>query len=251
MNKPETTYADWTLDKALEYDKMAMAIDSLGAYMQLAGDIEFAKTNYAGAYEWYCRANSTDVASAETYFSAAKARELMGGDAADMVALMDSCIARLPQPISANDAPYLLERAQYKMDAKQYRAAVSDYNSYYDAVGGRVNDVFYYYREQAALNARQYQTALDDIAKAIELNPSDSSYRVEQAVVNLRVGRYEEASTMLQSVLKNDPNYAEGYRLLGIAQVQLKQNAKACENFHKAKELGDEAADGLIAKHCK
>jgi cytochrome c-type biogenesis protein CcmH/NrfG len=56
---------------------------------------------------------------------------------------------------------------------------------------------------------------------------------------------------MLQSVLKNDPNYAEGYRLLGIAQVQLKQNAKACENFHKAKELGDEAADGLIAKHCK
>ena len=33
---------------------------------------------------------------------------------------------------------------------------------------------FYYYREQAALKARQYQRALDDIVKAIELSPKGS-----------------------------------------------------------------------------
>ena len=45
------------------------------------------------------------------------------------------------------------------------------------AVNGKVNDMFYYYREQAALKAKQYQRALDDMAKAIELNPEDLTYR--------------------------------------------------------------------------
>jgi tetratricopeptide (TPR) repeat protein len=251
LDKPENTYADWTLDKAMEYDNMALAIDSLPAYMQLAGDIEFARADYAKAFGWYNRVNSTDLVSPATYFSAAKAKELMGGTPEEVVALMDSCIAKLPQPIGAGNAPYLLERAKAYENAKQYRAAVSDYNSYYDAMNGRVNDLFYYYREQAALNARQYQTAIDDIARAIELNPTDKSYRIEQAAVNIRVGRYEEAQTMLQNILKEMPEYGEGYRLLGICQVQLKQSAKACESFHKAKELGDEAADGLIKKYCE
>ena len=51
-----------------------------------------------------------------------------------------------------------------------------------------MNDVFYYYREQAALKARQFQRAFDDIVKAIEMNPTDLTYQAEHAVVNLRVG---------------------------------------------------------------
>ena len=78
-----------------------------------------------------------------------------------------------------------------------------DYDAYFKAVNGQVNDMFYYYREQAALKARQYQRALDDIAKAIELNPKDLTYKAEQAVVNLRVGRYEEAVQILNNILIN------------------------------------------------
>jgi tetratricopeptide (TPR) repeat protein len=137
------------------------------------------------------------------------------------------------------------------MKAKQYRAAVADYNTYYDAMNGRVNDIFYYYREQAALNARQYQTAIDDIAKAIEINPTDQTYRIEQAAVNLRVGRYEEARDMFEKILAEMPDYAEGYRLLGVAQIQLKQTEKACANFQKAKELGDDLAQSLLDRYCK
>ena len=96
--------------------------------------------------------------------------------------------------------------------------------------------MFYYYREQAALKARQYQRALDDIAKAIELNPKDLTYKAEQAVVNLRVGRYEEAVQILNNILKEDPKYAEAYRLLGLCQIQLKKTDEACGNFNKAKE---------------
>ena len=113
---------------------------------------------------------------------------------------MDSCIARCPQPVTSAFAPYLLERAQMNLNANQARNAMLDYDAYFKAVNGQVNDMFYYYREQAALKARQYQRALDDIAKAIELNPKDLTYKAEQAVVNLRVGRYEEAVQILNNI---------------------------------------------------
>lgn len=137
------------------------------------------------------------------------------------------------------------------MNAGQARNAMLDYDAYYNAVNGKVNDMFYYYREQAALKAKQYQRALDDMAKAIELNPEDLTYRAELAVVNLRVGRYEEALNVLKVALEKDPQYAEGYRLMGIAQLQMKKDKEACASFAKAKELGDPNVDALIEKHCK
>lgn len=250
LSKPEKTYKDWTYDKALQNVRSAQAIDAIPVYIQLEGDILFAKQDYAGAFAAYEKVNQTNLSSPATYFSAAKAKELANADPKEVLTLLDSCIAHC-KPMTAEYAPYLLERAQMYMNAGQPRLAIVDYDAYYDAVHGEVNDVFYYYREQAAFKAKQFQRALDDIAKAIELNPKDLTYRAEQAVINLRVGRTEEAMKILKETLTIDPKYAEVYRLLGVCQLQLKQNADACASFAKAKELGDPNVDELIKKHCK
>ncbi len=251
LSKPEKTYKDWTYDTALKNVRQAFAIDPLPIYVQLEGDILFAQQDYAGALAAYEKVNASNMASAGTFFSAAKTKELLKAEPKEILVLMDSCISRCPQPITADFAPYLLERAQINMNAGQPRKAMLDYDAYFKAVNGQVNDVFYYYREQAALKARQYQRALDDIAKAVELNPADLTYQAENAVVNLRVGRYEKAIEILNGILKNDPKYGEAYRLLGLCQVQLKKADEACANFKKAKELGDPNVDELIKKYCK
>ena len=251
LSKPEKTYKDWTYDTALKNVRQAIAIDPLPIYVQLEGDILFARQDYAGALAAYEKVNASNMASAATFFSTAKTKELMKAEPKEVLALMDSCIARCPQPITADFAPYLLERAQINMNAGEPRNAMLDYDAYFKAVNGQVNDVFYYYREQAALKARQYQRALDDIAKAVELNPADLTYQAEHAVVNLRVGRYEEAIQILNGILKADPKYGEAYRLLGLCQIQLKKTDEACGNFKKAKELGDPNVDELIKKYCK
>ncbi|WP_303028313.1 serine protease [Bacteroides acidifaciens] len=251
LSKPEKTYKDWTYDTALKNVRQAFAIDPLPIYVQLEGDILFAQQDYAGALSAYEKVNASNMASAGTFFSAAKTKELLKAEPKEILVLMDSCISRCPQPITADFAPYLLERAQINMNAGQPRKAMLDYDAYFNAVNGQVNDVFYYYREQAALKARQYQRALDDIAKAVELNPADLTYQAENAVVNLRVGRYEKAIEILNGILKNDPKYGEAYRLLGLCQVQLKKADEACANFKKAKELGDSNVDELIKKYCK
>lgn len=250
LNKPEKTYKDWTFDKALEYVRQASALDPMPIYTQLEGDILFAKQDYPGALASYEKVNASNLASAATFFSAAKTKQLMKTDQKEVLALMDSCIARC-QPMTADLAPYLLERAQMLMDNEQYNPAILDYDAYYKAVNGQVNDVFYSYREQAAFKGKRYQIALSDIAKAIELAPKDLTYRAEQAVINLRVGRTDEAVKVLNDALTIDPKFAELYRLLGLCQIQQKKNSEACANFAKAKELGHPDVEELIKKYCK
>lgn len=251
LGNPEKPYKDWSYDKALEEIRKAIAVQELPVYVQIEGDILFAKQDYPAALACYEKVNRSNLASEATFFSAAKTKELMKAPAEEVLALMDSCMARFSEPYTNEAAPYLLERAQARMNAGQARGAMQDYDAYYKTVNGRVNDVFYYYREQAALKAKQFQRALNDMEKAIELSPKDLTYRAELAVVNIRVGRNEEALKVLQDALAIDSKYAEAYRLMGIAQLQMKKDGEACESFAKAKELGDPNVDELIKKHCK
>ena len=251
LGNPEKPYKDWSYDKAVDEIRKAIAVQELPVYVQTEGDILFAKQDYAAALACYEKVNQSDIASAATFFSAAKTKELMKAPAEEVLALMDSCVVRFTEPYTEEAAPYLLERAQARMNANQARAAMLDYDAYYKAVNGKVNDVFYYYREQAALKAKQFQRALNDMEKAIELSPKDLTYRAELAVVNIRVGRNEEALKVLQDALAIDSKYAEAYRLMGIAQLQMKKKQEACQSFAKAKELGDPNVDVLIEKHCK
>jgi tetratricopeptide (TPR) repeat protein len=250
LSAPEKVYKDWTWDRALAEVRSALRVQVLPVYSQLEGDILFAKQDYAGAFAVYEKINGTDLVSPATFYSAAKAKELMGGTPQEVIVFLDSCIARCPRPILPDVAPYLLERAQMQMNAEQYREALADYDTYFDAVKGSVNDLFYYYRGTAATQARQFQRALDDLTKAIELAPQEMLYRAELGALNIRVGRSDQAALLFEEALKIDPQYAEGYRLLGLAQFQLKKNAEACASWAKAKELGDPNVDELIQKHC-
>ena len=251
LSNPEKPYKDWSYDRAADEIRKAIALQELPVYVQVEGDILFAKQDYPAALACYEKVNQSDLASAATFFSAAKTKELMKAPAEEVLALMDSCMTHFNEPYTEEAAPYLLERAQARMNANQARAAMLDYDAYYKTVNGKVNDVFYYYREQAALKAKQFQRALNDLEKAIELNPKDLTYRAELAVVNIRVGRNEEALKILQDALAIDPKYAEAYRLMGIAQLQMKKKQEACQSFAKAKDLGDPNVDELIEKHCK
>ena len=123
LSKPEKTYKDWTFDKALEYVRQALAIDPMPIYMQLEGDILFAKQDYPAALASYEKVNASNLASAATFFSAAKTKQLIKAAPKEIIALMDSCIARC-QPMTADLAPYLLERAQMLMEDGQYRPAM-------------------------------------------------------------------------------------------------------------------------------
>lgn len=245
-------YSDWSYEKALSVIHEAIQTDNQPIYVQLEGDILFAMKQYPEAYTAYEKVNQSEIASPATFYSAAKTKQLIEGtDMNEVVALMDSAVSRFTKPYTSEAAPYFYERGDIKAQMGKFRDAVVDYDTFYDAIGGRVTAAFYLQREQAEVQCKMYQQAINDINKAVEMAPEDVAMWVEKGSVHLRVGQHTEAVEALNKAISLDPKAAAAYRMLGYCQVQMKQNKEACANFAKAKELGDEVVDGLMQKYCK
>ena len=252
LQEGQEAYKEWSYDKALELIRKAVQLSAQPVHIQLEGDILFAQGNYAEAFEAYNKVNQTSFASAASFYSASKAKQLTeGSDMNEVLALMDGAIEKLNKPYFSDAAPYFYERAELRAQAGKFREAVMDYNTFFDAVGGDVTALFYFQREQAEMQCRMYQQALNDINKAVEMEPEDVDFLVEKGSVHLRVNQLDEAIATFQKAISMNDQYAAAYRMLGYCQAMQKKNKEACANFAKAKELGDTVVDQLIEKYCK
>ncbi len=192
------------------------------------------------------------MASAASFYSAAKAKELTEGvDKKEVVALLDSAVARYNKPYGQDVAPYLYERGRVKSDMKDARGAVTDYNDFYDAMMGQVSAEFYIIRSQEEVQCRMYQQAINDVNKAVEIDPRNVEYWVEKGGVHLRVNQLDDAEKALRQAVSIDPENAPAYRMLGFCMIQMKKKNEGVKLLQKAKDLGDEVADGLIQKYGK
>ena len=252
LEEGQEVYKEWSYEKALELIRKAVKSSAQPIHIQLEGDILFAQGNYADAFEAYNKVNQTSFASAATFYSASKAKQLTeGSNMNEVLALMDSAIVKLSKPYFGEAAPYFYERAELRAQAGKFREAVMDYNTFFEAVSGDVTALFYFQREQAEMQCRMYQQALNDINKAVEMSPEDVDFLVEKGSVHLRVNQLDEAIATLQKAISMNDQYAAAYRMLGYCQALQNKNKEACANFAKAKELGDTVVDQLIEKYCK
>lgn len=243
--------ANWTLERAEAEAQKAYELSPGPLYLMQRGYCRFAQKNYAGAYECFEAASANaSFASPETFFTAARALELSGGDSLRVLALLDSCVARLPQPLSARDAQYVLERVARQLKAQRYREAVAGYNEYEKAIGPRnLTGQFYFLRSQAEMEAHMYQQALDDIRTAIAVTEQPLAYRLEEAFILLRVGEFEAAAEAAEKLLADLPESPDCYRVMGIAHGELGHKAKAKQYLERAAALGDEVAPTFIQKY--
>ena len=148
-------------------------------------------------------------------------------------------------------APYILERIDWRLKLMQYEQAVADYDLYYKVVGGRVDDSFYYLREQAKFRQGDLDGALQDIQQAMSINAQSPMYQAEEASIYIRQEKYEEALQSIDKALALAPDFAACYRLRGVCYVRTGKKDAACEALNKAKELGDPVAEKLIKENCQ
>ena len=138
-----------------------------------------------------------------------------------------------------------------KVEAGKFREAVADYNEYEKLVLGKASAEFFYVREQAEMQCRLYQQALDDIEKAVEMDPKQVLYIVEQVALYTRFSQFDKAVEAARKGIALAPDNADLYRMLGFGQIQLKQKEEGKKNLLKAKELGDPNAQTLLDKYAK
>lgn len=241
-------YAGWNLDKALSEIQTANSINSQPTYRQLEANILYAQKKYDEAYHIFNELTNTSLRNAEVFYSAAKCKEMLK-DTTSMLALLDSTLNMFSKPYLKEAAPYLWARAEARSNAGKYRDAISDMNEYEELMQATVNDNFYYVRHQTDIKGRLYQQALNDINRAIQMNPQETLYYAEKASLEIRVGKYDDAILTAQDCINLDASNSDGYLFLGLAQCLKGQKAEGIKNLQKAKELGDTQADALIEKY--
>ncbi|MBQ6379361.1 MAG: serine protease [Prevotella sp.] len=244
----DKSYEAWTLDKALAEIQAASAINPLPTYRQLEANILFSQKKYDEACQVFTSLTGTDLRSAEVFFGAAKCKEMLR-DTTAALALMDSTLATFSRPYLKEAAPYLWARAEMRRDAGRYRDAVADMNDYEALMAANVNNNFYYVRHQTEIQGHLYQQALNDIGRAIQMNPQETLYYAEKASLEVRVGLYDEAIATASECIAIDAANSDGYLFLGLAQCLKGDKAEGIANLQKAKELGDPQAEALIGKY--
>ena len=241
-------YDSWSLDKALSEIRQSIAISPLPSYQQLEAEILFAQKEYDAAYDIFIRLSQSSMRNAEIFYSAAKCKALQR-DTTAMLSLLDSCINTFSKPYFKEAAPYLWERAEARRDAGRYRDAIADMNEYEKLMSAEINESFYYIRHQTHIQARLYQQALNDINRAIQMNPQEILYYAEKSSLEIRVGMYDQAIQTADECIKLDSNNSDGYLFKGLAQCLKGDKAEGIKNLTKAKDLGDTQADALIEKY--
>ena len=250
MTHPEIDYAPWTLDASLEEARKAYASEAQPIYMQQQAYVLYAQQHYAEASAVYDQLFATSLRSPELFYEASRCKQ-MARDTVGQLALLDSCVAQFSRPYLKDAAPYLLARSQVLAESGQYRAAVADLNDYEQLMAAQVNAQFYYLRFQYEVNGRLFQQALNDINKAITMEPQNAGFLAEKASLEVRVGLYDDAVATAQEVIRIAPDNSDGYLFLGVSQCLKGQKAEGVKNLQKAQELGDPQAAELIEKYSK
>lgn len=239
-------YKEWTLAKALEEATTAYQIKPDPAYKHQQAQIIYAQGQYQKAYDMFKELTKTSLNNGELWYECAQCKTQLKAPNQEIKVLLDSAVNVSSKTGMA--APYYLARGHFFDVNKQYRPAIKDYYAY-DSLSHTLDPAFFYMRYQCEINAKMWQQALLDIARACYLNPKEPVYLANWASLDLRVNRLDEAISTATQCTKLAPDYAEGYLLLGLAQIAKKQKTEGLQNLEKAKSLGDSRAQGYIDKN--
>ena len=149
-----------------------------------------------------------------------------------------------PAPITAPSAPNLnlfLNRAAAKQQLKDYQGAIADYTKVLE-IDPQYAEV---YNERGVVKneIKDYQGAIDDFTKALEINPQDAFiYFDNRAGVKVETGDFRGVIFDATKTIQINPNYATAYTRRGIAKQHIGDKRGACADYKKAVSLGDQSS---------
>ena len=241
-----TVYKDWDMNKSLSLAGEAYKQNPLPLYTLQEGNTLYALKDYEKAFEKYLSLTGTNMRSANLFLYAAQCKRMAGADTLQILALQDSAVACFSKPYLKDAAPALLERSNTLLALGRYRDAILDLNEYEHLMGDELTAYFYYRREQAEMQCRMFQQAVDDIDRAIRMEPKEPLYHAERAVAYYRIGEFAEALSSAKKSAELNPEFGDAYRLMGICQLKLNQREEGLAHLKKAAELGDESAQAIL-----
>ncbi len=233
------------IDTAIMYIENAMSHSREPIYIKQYAELLYAKGLYEKSLECYKELTATNLVEPGIYYSAAVCLELMERFD-EAICYADTAVAMSEQLPGGADILYA--RAQMKHRVGLHREAVLDYNKYADKMGENLDALFYFNREQAEYDAKMFQQAIDDIDKAIALQPGLPMFYIEKGRLCYRVKLFDVAVEALAKAAEMDNDNADTHYLIARCYMAAKDYESAKVSMTKAKELGHFDADAKLGE---
>lgn len=146
--------------------------------------------------------------------------------------------AQLPTPEPEKNAEMLMKEAIVHFDGGRYQKSIEildealDINEF-----PQLSPILYFYRAVSKVKANQYNSAIEDYTKAIELNPQKSKYIYHRGLAYFQLSQYEQAKNDFQATLAMDGGNADIYVKLAYLKQQDNDLKGAIEDYTKAIEF--------------
>ncbi|OFX59866.1 MAG: hypothetical protein A2046_02000 [Bacteroidetes bacterium GWA2_30_7] len=135
-----------------------------------------------------------------------------------------------------------------KHNKQDYKGALKDYNNAIKEDDKLASA--YFNRGTIKLATYDYKGALADFNKTIELDNKFIKAYYSRATVYVNQENYKNALTDLNNVVEMNEIFPNVLTLRGQIHFALQNKEACCEDFKRAKEIGDPAADKYLAKYC-
>lgn len=206
------------------------AFAKMGRFNDALNDLETLKTinpgNIAVLYE-----------KAEVY-------HLMG-DTKKAQEILDDAIKKQPE---AGELYYY--RGLLANEKERYSKAIPDFEKALNFENSIEKYKIYLNKGVAHLNLLEYDQALVEHNKAIDLHNKDASLYHSRGLVYYGMGDYDDAITDFSIALQIFNENPETYFNLGMAYLKKTDKKNACHYFHKSCQFGNKNACKMVLLEC-
>ena len=145
---------------------------------------------------------------------------------------------------------YFFNRAQDKFELADYEEAILDYNKALELSPTEICLV-YSMRGNAKRNLGDFDGAISDQNKALDFDPLYADGYFNRGSAKYKMGDFAGAIEDYTQVIKINPKDSDAFFNRANIKKEIGDMRGACEDWKKGAELGDEDAVKLVEEHCE
>ncbi len=150
-------------------------------------------------------------------------------------------------------AQFYLHIGKYNIHKERYEKSIEYFNQGIKLLNNNnklLLNKFYVNKGAAYQKMMEFESALENYTKAIELNPNNPNVFIYRGYLYYKNSEFDKAISDFNTVINIDPKNPFAYYNRGMSYTKLEQKDKACKDFHKACEMGNTNACKMVITKC-
>ena len=148
------------------------------------------------------------------------------------------------------DYEYFFNRAQDKFEVANYEGAILDYNKALELSPAEICLV-YSMRGNAKRNLGDFEGAISDQNQALDFDPLYADGYFNRSSAKFKMGDFTGAIDDYSQVIKINPKDSDAFFNRANVKKEIGDMNGACEDWRKAVDLGDEEAAKRLQENCE